>query len=64
MRFLCKHRSSGELKALQGEMESIMNNVDSREVVVDAESADDEVYALIHRAKQTTLWRVEDPSTS
>ena len=41
-----------------------MNNVDSREVVVDAESADGEVYALIHRAKQTTLWRVEDPSTS
>ena len=41
-----------------------MNNVDSREVVVDAESADGEVYALIHRAKQMTLRRVEDPRTS
>ena len=49
---------------MQGEMESIMNNVDSREVVVDADGADGEVDALIHRAKQTTLRRVEDPRTS
>ena len=61
MRFLYKHHSYGELKAMQGEMESIMNNVDSREVVVDAESADDEVYALIHRAKHFGASRILAP---
>ena len=48
---------------MQREMESIMNGVDSRDVV-DADSADGEVDALVDRAKQTTLWRVEDPRAS
>ena len=48
---------------MQREMESIMNSVDSRDVV-DADSADGEVAALVDRAKQTTLWRAEDSRAS
>ena len=47
---------------MQREMESIMSRVDSRDV--DLVDADGEVAALVDRAKQVTLWRVEDPPAS
>ena len=47
---------------MQREMESIMSRVDSRDV--DLVDADSEVAALVDRAKQATLWRVEDPRAS
>ena len=47
---------------MQREMESIMSRVDSRDV--DLVDADGEVAALVDRAKQATLWRVEDPRAS
>ena len=47
---------------MQREMETIMSRVDSRDV--DLVDADGEVAALVDRAKQVTLWRVEDPRAS
>jgi hypothetical protein len=61
MRLLCENRS-GKLKDMQGEMESIMSRVDSRDI--DTTSSDAEVTELVDCAKQATLWRVTDPSAS
>ena len=46
---------------MQHEIESFMNHIDSRDVVIDSDS---KAAALVDRAKKATLWRVDEPRAS
>ena len=58
-RLLCEHRTV-ELRKMQREMESVMSSAVSRNFEPAANAAE-VAAALVDRAKQATLWRVNEP---